>query len=632
MNCRSCGTPLPQGILYCPSCRKPTPYLTAGRGRPSMPTQASSTGSAYGSQRTPYGAQQNAYGPPSTSPQEPFPEPASPGQYDAFSSPSRGGMAGPFQGGNPTGLDNTVANNPQGMTYGSRTPSSTDGFSHNQASFPPYRPASNQSTYGSGYNPSTRDDRRPQGDPLGRPSIPTQASGYNSQRDPSARDDLPPLGDPLGRPSIPTVAMPSSSAPFSGNNHPSFSAPARPQNKPSFPGQSDAFSLKGDNASFAPGNTSSFFGDAADPMRRGDPTGSGNMMTGDKQSSPGQFGQENNASPFSTYRSNDNPSSFSAYRFSGPAMPAMPDSGTAGNPATTSSFGMMGSAAPVTPFGEVNNSSFSTSFGTGANANSSLTSQFSMAANAAAATQLDPAGAMAAQQSPFALPATSTSQSPGFIQSDTRPRTDKAPSRLKGWLIVGSIAIVLVLLVGAGGIALVNTFKNTTTTAGTTPTTPVVATPKPRALSTTVPSIQAIVPQAAAMLNGLQTASAIDPTTFLPTQVTTAFTTNQTIYATFFINSKNQAGYIQVQWYENNQVLAVDKFSHDPQDNVGYFNQQYSAAGDGAVALYLCTKADCSDGKLAQVAKFNVSGASGTPTTNPFATPTSLQDMDRRIA
>lgn len=38
MNCSSCGTPLPQGIIYCPSCKKPTVYATGAIGRSSAPS------------------------------------------------------------------------------------------------------------------------------------------------------------------------------------------------------------------------------------------------------------------------------------------------------------------------------------------------------------------------------------------------------------------------------------------------------------------------------------------------------------------------------------------------------------------------------------------------------------------
>jgi hypothetical protein len=184
--------------------------------------------------------------------------------------------------------------------------------------------------------------------------------------------------------------------------------------------------------------------------------------------------------------------------------------------------------------------------------------------------------------------------------------TTAAPRRNRTGLIIGISVLALVLVCGGLFYALAAASKNspqantqsnstaTTTTRSTTATT-----------TGNVPSASSVVPAAAAIIFHPQTASAIDKD-FLPTQVTSTFTANQTVYLTFSIDSKGQDGYVQVKWFENGQLLDEPILHHHAQNDHGYFSLPYNEAGSGAAAMYWCTQASCSDAQLAQVVTFTV--------------------------
>lgn len=178
-------------------------------------------------------------------------------------------------------------------------------------------------------------------------------------------------------------------------------------------------------------------------------------------------------------------------------------------------------------------------------------------------------------------------------------------------LIVG-IVLLVVLLAGAGisvllyqgakqGISSVTATATSIPTAGTT------------VGQGTPPSGQSIDATAAGIITNIQTASAVDQTNAIPTQLATTFTTQQTIYATFDLNLNGQTGYAEARWYGNNTLLDTSNvltISDPTTAHHAYFGFPYSTATQGAVGIYWCTQSDCSDAALAGVTNFTVTSSS----------------------
>jgi hypothetical protein len=117
---------------------------------------------------------------------------------------------------------------------------------------------------------------------------------------------------------------------------------------------------------------------------------------------------------------------------------------------------------------------------------------------------------------------------------------------------------------------------------------------------------------AAEFITNIQTASAIDQTSATPTQLATAFTTQQTIYATVDLNLNGQTGYAEAKWYGGNSLLHTSKILtlNDPTFAHAFFGFAYDIATQGKVEIYWCTQADCSDAALAGSANFTVTSSS----------------------
>lgn len=199
--------------------------------------------------------------------------------------------------------------------------------------------------------------------------------------------------------------------------------------------------------------------------------------------------------------------------------------------------------------------------------------------------------------------------------------------RFRRWTIpVMLFAIILLLLAcaGIGGVTLLVVKNDFLSSA---PVKIRSGTPVP------APSLNKIDPVATSIISSLQTAQVINQQN-QATKPASVFTTAQTIYATFTVNSHGQDGYIQARWYLNNQVMEEGMIEHHSAKSSGSFSVPYYVSGEGAVELYWCTKARCSDAKLAQVAVFTVqdssstmatataSNSKATPTVQPLATPT----------
>lgn len=197
--------------------------------------------------------------------------------------------------------------------------------------------------------------------------------------------------------------------------------------------------------------------------------------------------------------------------------------------------------------------------------------------------------------SSYATPPVSANQPPyGYAPGAYNPAMPQPtkPKRRIGRIIGIVVAAVLLLsCLGLYGLYKIgSTVGNTTTTTTNT---------------TGVPSNNDAVAAASAIISQVQTSSAVD-SNYNPTTTASTFTVQQRIYVTFQINSNGSDGYIEGRWFLNGQRVYTYTFKHSAANTQGYFSIPYNRAGNGAIALYWCTKADCSDAQLAQVVQFTV--------------------------
>jgi flagellar basal body-associated protein FliL len=237
----------------------------------------------------------------------------------------------------------------------------------------------------------------------------------------------------------------------------------------------------------------------------------------------------------------------------------------------------------------------------------------------------------AVPQDPYSAPAMQPQAYPGGFPPAGQP--PKRKSRVG--LIIGIIVGVIVLICAGLGISIYAAVNSgvssvdtrlTATAATVTAAAQTTTTPPPSSAS---PSGSPVVPSAAAILNSLKMASAID-NNFNPTKLSTTFTTNQKVYVTYSINTGGQTGCGLSKWYLNGKLDSTStplkiqaNFDHGFFSNPGFAN-----AGNGAVELYWGIKADCSDAQLASFTAFTVTGTSSHTTGQPLGI---SMEMDRRL-
>lgn len=228
---------------------------------------------------------------------------------------------------------------------------------------------------------------------------------------------------------------------------------------------------------------------------------------------------------------------------------------------------------------------------------------------------------------------------PGQFGSQMQGPQQKPKSKLP--LILGIVGgVVLLLCIGACALIYAasknapttntgtptTTTGTTTTTTGTTPAPTTGSTP---ASNTTGPSGQTIVPAAAAIITDAQSTSSID-SNYKPTNPTTTFKVNQTVYITFNLHL-TEKGYAEVKWYVDgtfgkSRILPLQSLDYVD----AYFSETYLKPANGTAELYWCTQSDCSDAQLAAVVNFTITSSSSIqpPTT---ATIAGVMDVDRRV-
>ena len=205
------------------------------------------------------------------------------------------------------------------------------------------------------------------------------------------------------------------------------------------------------------------------------------------------------------------------------------------------------------------------------------------------------------------------------------PQQPKKKSRVG--MIIGIVVGVVVLLcivvsvvvyeVGKNAANnIVTTVEATETANAQTPTvTGNTATAAPTSAPTTAPagapSGLPVDTAAATIITNIKSASAID-SNYKPTNVTSTFQTNKTLYVTYDLKMNGSTGYVEIKWYADGQVGATKIFNANSLDYTnGEFSITYTVATQQAAAeLYWCKQADCSDEALAGYVNFTVSSSS----------------------
>ena len=234
-------------------------------------------------------------------------------------------------------------------------------------------------------------------------------------------------------------------------------------------------------------------------------------------------------------------------------------------------------------------------------------------------------------QDPYSAPAMQPQAYPGGFPPAGQP--PKRKSRVG--LIIGIIVGVIVLICAGLGISIYAAVNSgvssvdarlTATAATVTAAAQTTPTPPP---SSAAPSGSPVAPSAAAILNGLKMASAID-NNYNPTTLSTTFTTSQKVYVTYGISTGGKTGYAISKWYINGKLDATSTVLQVQANyDHGFFsNPGFTTAGNGAVELYWCTQSDCSDAQLASFTTFTVASKSSHTTGQPLGT---ITDIDRRL-
>ncbi len=199
---------------------------------------------------------------------------------------------------------------------------------------------------------------------------------------------------------------------------------------------------------------------------------------------------------------------------------------------------------------------------------------------------------------------------PVFFSTGTPPPLEtKSPRNMKlGFtvaglcVLIGGLILVFVyfMAIGFPGGSSNNTATTNNTSNGSTLTKAPTATVavSPAATATAYPGQQYI--------DNAQMASAIDPTTKQPTQLTTTFKTNQNIYVIFQIHPPGHGGAVCLLWYLNGKQVTNFSFPASASSKLSYAYAIYGQAGTGYVEISWASTTQCTDQVLAQHVDFTV--------------------------
>jgi len=199
---------------------------------------------------------------------------------------------------------------------------------------------------------------------------------------------------------------------------------------------------------------------------------------------------------------------------------------------------------------------------------------------------------------------------PGFSPGTTLPTQGTPPRYSRNTKLGFTVAGLCVL---TGGLILIVVYFLATGSPGGSPGNTNTASNTPSvAVPTTAPTgTAALSPTATAFpgqqyIYNAQMASAIDPNSFNPTQLTTSFKTNQKAYVTFQLHPSGQGGVICLLWYLNGNQAFQYSFAVGANSKLSYAWFMYGQAGTAYVELYWASTKQCTDKILAQHVDFTV--------------------------
>lgn len=123
------------------------------------------------------------------------------------------------------------------------------------------------------------------------------------------------------------------------------------------------------------------------------------------------------------------------------------------------------------------------------------------------------------------------------------------------------------------------------------------------------PSGISIDSAAASNVTNIQTAAGVD-SNYMPIDVTSTFSANQTVYVTFSTPYGATPGYVETKWYSNGTLVSTGSPLAVISNFFGYFSYTFTSSGSYAVEVYYCTQPDCSDAALAGYTNFTISSIS----------------------
>lgn len=227
----------------------------------------------------------------------------------------------------------------------------------------------------------------------------------------------------------------------------------------------------------------------------------------------------------------------------------------------------------------------------------------SFAANPYTAPQPAPYDPNYAQPAPYPMAGTYPPQQ--FVPP---PQKKKANG-----CVIALIIVLVVVVLGVGGVIAAGAFvlnkannAVATTTSDFKTAVPTISSElTPTAGTGSAPSSSQIDATAATMITSHQTTSGID-SDYLPVDSQSTFDTGDKVYVTF--KTAGHDGYIISKWYlDGDEVLESSVVQDDDGNTNGYFSGTFEDSGSAVIGLYWCTKSDCSDAALAQVASVTIS-------------------------
>jgi hypothetical protein len=199
---------------------------------------------------------------------------------------------------------------------------------------------------------------------------------------------------------------------------------------------------------------------------------------------------------------------------------------------------------------------------------------------------------------------------PGFAPGTTLPPQANPPRYSRNTKLGFTVAGLCVL---TGGLILIVVYFLAIGLPGGSPNSPATASNTPTgSIPTTAPTATTALSPTATIYPGqqyiynAQMASAIDPNSFQPTQLTTTFKTNQKVYVTFQLHPTGQSGAICLLWYLNGSQAFHYSFSAGANSKLSYAWFTYGQAGTAYVELYWASTTQCTDKILAQHVDFTV--------------------------